>query len=104
MCDRSHTYTVEVIGATPRYSGTSEDEAVSALLTIDPDYDEEGYVVAEHRNPDDIGYGPSTTYCPAESNRIENEAITAAAVSEAKRAQAVEAFHGDGPYALTPPF
>ena len=93
MCDKSHNYTVEVIGKPVRYVGTDEDEAVSALLSINPDYDEEGYVVAEH---EDNG----TVYCPAESSRIENEAIKAQADMEAKWAQAHEAFHGEGPYAI----
>lgn len=98
MCDKPHTYTVEVTGQAARYSGTDEDEAVSALLTIDPDYDEEGYVVAEHTD------GDVTAYCSVESNRIENEAIRARADMDAKWMSAVEAFHGEGPYALTPPF
>jgi hypothetical protein len=94
MCEKAHRYTVEVIGGRPRYVGTDEDEAVSALLTIDPDYGEEGYVVAEHVT------GCATTYCPDESNRIEGEAIAAAAAIQAKWQAAVDTFHGDGPYAL----
>ena len=94
MCDKPHTYTVEVIGQPVRYVGTDEDEAVSALLGIDEDRDEEGYVVAEHIV--DLG----TSYCSAESNHIENEAIGARADMESKWADAVEAFHGEGPYAL----
>jgi hypothetical protein len=77
MCDHSHTYTVEVIGQPARYVGASDQEAVSALLTINDD-DEEGYVVAEHFN-DDIGHGVSTAYCSTESNRLEIEAIVASA-------------------------
>lgn len=90
----SHHYTVEVVGKPVRYAGTSEDEAVSALLTISPDCDEEGYVVAEHA---DAGV---SVYCPAESNRIENAAIASAADMEARWADAVAAFHGDGEYAI----
>ena len=94
MCDQSHRYTVEVIGKPVRYVGTDEDEAVSALLTINPDYDEEGHVVAEHVD------GDATVYCPAESNRLENEAIKARDHMETQWAAAHEAFHGEGPYAL----
>lgn len=68
-----HHYTVEVTGKPIRYAGTDVDEAVSALLTINPGYGEEGYVVAEHIS------GDVTTYCPPESNRLENEAIAAQA-------------------------
>lgn len=93
-CTSAHRYTVEVVGRPARYIGTDEDEAVSALLTVDEDRGEEGYVVAEHDS------GNATVYCPAESNRIENEAIKAAADMDAKWQDATEAFHGDGPYAL----
>ena len=96
MCNMSHTYTVEVIGQKARYVGNDEDEAISALLGINPDYDEEGYVVAEHGD----GIAGTTVYCPAESNRIENEAIKAQAHMETQCQNAYEAFHGDGPYAL----
>lgn len=34
MCNRSHTYTVEVVGRRARYAGTA-DGAVRALLGID---------------------------------------------------------------------
>jgi hypothetical protein len=91
MCNLTHTYTVEVIGSPVRYAGTDEDEAVSALVSIN--YDEEGYVVAEH---EDNG----TAYCPAESGRIESEAIKAQDHMERQWAAAREAFHGEGPYAL----
>jgi hypothetical protein len=67
MCEREHHYTVEVLGQPIRYAGTSADEAVSALLTISED--DEGYVVAEHTEP--------VSYCHAESNRLEIEAMTA---------------------------
>jgi hypothetical protein len=101
MCQLSHRYTVEVTGKTARYVGTDEDEAVSALLAIDLDCDEEGYVVAEH-TVDGAVIG-----CPPESSRIENEAIAARVDMDVKWMSAVEAFHGDGPYALAnqdPPF
>lgn len=94
MCEEAHRYTVEVIGGRSRYAGTSQDDAVSALLTIDPDYDEEGYVVAEHVN------GCTTAYCPAESNHVESEAVAMRAAMEAKWQAAVDTFHGDGPYVL----
>ena len=101
MCDKPHTYTVEVTGKPARYIGTDEDEAVSALLTVDPDYDEEGYVVAE-----DTADG-AVIYCSAESNRIENAAIGARFHMEQQWEMAHAAFHGEGPYALAnqePPF
>jgi hypothetical protein len=96
MCNLNHTYTVEVIGQAARYVGNDEDEAVSALLTISEDRGEEGYVVAEHGD----SIAGQAVYCSAESNRIENEAIAARADMESKWADAVEAFHGEGPYAL----
>ena len=99
MCDLSHNYTVEVVGQSVRYTGTEEDDAISALLSISDD--EEGYVVAEHEVDGPVrSNGPGVAYCPAESIRIENEAIKAQADMEAKWAQAHEAFHGEGPYAL----
>ena|ERR1035441_1121087 len=86
MCDRSHTYTVEVIGQPARYVGDSDQEAVSSLLGIDIDASEEGYVVAEHF-ADDIGAGVRTAYCPAESGRLEGEAIRVRADFDAQAAQ-----------------
>jgi len=59
-------YMVEVIGQPPRYAGSSADEAVKALCTINPDMGEEGWVVAES----------SGVYNSAESNRIENLAMS----------------------------
>jgi len=94
MCDKAHRYTVEVIGQNPRYVGTDEDEAVSALLSIDLDAGEEGYAVAEHVS------GDATVYCRAESAVIECEASKAADHMERAWTEAVEAFHGDGPYAI----
>lgn len=93
-CTSTHRYTVEVVGRPTRYIGPDEDDAISALLTINPDYDEEGYIVAEHDS------GGAAVYCPAESGRIENEAIKAAADMASKWQDAVDAFHGEGPYAV----
>jgi hypothetical protein len=93
MCDKNHRYTIEIIGQAIRYSGTDEDAALSALLTINPDY-EEGYVVAEHAD------GETVTYCRTESNRLENEAVKARDHMETQWAAAHEAFHGEGPYAI----
>ena len=98
MCDKPHNYTVEVVGQPVRYIGTEEDDAISALLSISDD--EEGYVVAEHETDVVASNGPGTSYCLAESNRIENEAIKAQAHMETQWAAAHEAFHGEGPYAL----
>jgi hypothetical protein len=94
MCGKNHRYTIEVIGQAIRYSGTDEGEALSALLTINPDYDEEGYVVAEHAD------GETVTYCRAESNRMEGEAVKVRDRMETQWAAAREAFHGEGPYAI----
>lgn len=70
-CERgNHHYTVEVIGQVIRYAGTSADDAVSALLTVDTDDDEEGYVVAEHATA-------PISYCRRESDRLECAAILA---------------------------
>lgn len=99
MCDKSHNYTVEVVGRPVRYIGTEEDDAISALLSISED--EEGFVVAEHEVDGPVtSNGPGVGYCPAESNRIENEAIKVQAHMETQWANAREAFHGEGPYAL----
>lgn len=86
MCDRSHTYTIEAIGQRARYVGDSDQEAVSALLGIDIDGGEEGYVVAEHFT-DDIGAGARTAYCSAESGRIEGEAVRVRADFDAQAAR-----------------
>jgi hypothetical protein len=69
MCDRGHRYTIEVIGQVPRYIGTDTGEAVSALLGIDIDNGEEGYVVAEHDE------GDRTSYCRPGSQLVEGEAL-----------------------------
>jgi hypothetical protein len=69
MCDRgNHRYTVEVIGQPVRYAGGNAEEALHALLTIDVDGGEEGYVVAEHATA-------PISYCRVESNRLEVAAI-----------------------------
>lgn len=94
MCDKPHRYTVEVIGQKVRYAGTDQDEAISALLTVNPDCGEEGQIIAEH------DLGTSTSYCHAESDRLESEAIKLGADMEQKYLDAYDAFHGDGPYAL----
>ena len=67
MCDRNHYYIVEVVGQPIRYAGSDAAEAVNALLTIDSDGGEEGYVVAERI--------ADHTYCPGESSRVEATAI-----------------------------
>ena len=71
MCDKTHRYTIEVIGQPARYAGTDADEAVSALLSVDTDNGEEGYAVAEHDE------GDRTSYCRAESAVIECAALRA---------------------------
>jgi hypothetical protein len=90
MCDKAHHYTVEVAGQAIRYAGTSAGDALDALCGISED--EEGYVVAEHAEP--------VSYCPAESNRLENAAMKAADEFAQSWQDAVDAFHGEGPYAL----
>lgn len=66
MCDKAHRYTVEVIGETPRYTGTVRTEALAALLgVVAPGI---GYPVAEH------DLGDRTSYCPAESGALEKSA------------------------------
>jgi len=66
MCEREHLYTVVILGQPARNTRGDSRAARDLLLSIDTDNGEEGYVIANH--DDD-------TYCPAESNRIENEAI-----------------------------
>lgn len=100
MCDREHNYTVEVVGQPVRYIGTESEEAVSALCGIDIDGGEEGYAVAEHETETIDSNGPGTSYCRAESERIESEAIAARVDAERKWRDAYEAFHGEGPYAM----
>jgi hypothetical protein len=84
---------VEVVGQRIRYAGSDDEAALSALLTIDIDRGEEGYVVAEHPTA-------PISYCRAESERIENEAIKVRGDMAAKWMSAVETFHGEGPYVL----
>ena len=83
MCDKAHNYTVEIIGGHALYSDTDAHGAIAALLSIDQDAGEEGYVVAEHETGIVDSNGPGSGYCPAESDRIETEAIRiAVAASE----------------------
>jgi hypothetical protein len=85
-CAKQHNYIVEVIGQATRYIGDVRSEAVSALLTIDLDRGEEGYVVAEHESGDVTTMAlRSPAYCPAESGDVENEAMRVRLDERARR-------------------
>lgn len=101
-CAREHNYIVEVTGQATRYIGTEPDEAISALLAINIDRGEEGYVVAEHAAETATVMSPTVlpAYCPEESARIESEAGKARDHMERSWEDARAAFHGDGPYYL----
>jgi hypothetical protein len=76
MCDKAHRYTVEVIGETPRYTGTDKVEALRALTGVVSDTRADGFVIAEH------DLGDSTSYCGIETRVIKAEADMAAIYPE----------------------